>query len=98
MDFGLMVQGTAAPGFEETVKNALLQLAREAIQQPGTIRYDFFQFQDEPARFMLIAVWENAEQWRAHVESDVHVRYEQSLPQGAWASRPAATKLYALET
>lgn len=93
MSFTLVVHGTANPHHTETVKQALLTLAEEARREPHTISYDFYQATDDPAHFVLIAVWESEADWRAHNSGEVHVRYEQSLPPDAWAIRPKATPL-----
>ena len=98
MAFSIMVQGIAAPTHVETVKQALMTLARESLLQPGTLRYEFYQPANDVTKFILLAMWEDEAGWRANVASEAHVRYVQILPEDAWVSRPAVTILQPLPT
>ncbi len=97
MAFAALFEGKAAAEHLSVLKDALVILARQSREQAGTIRYEFFQPQDDPLTILLFAVWEDEADWKAHVASDVHNRYAQSLPAGAWAVRPVMTRLQALE-
>jgi quinol monooxygenase YgiN len=81
----------------ETVKNALAALAQNSQNEPGLIRYRFFQSKDDPAVFIHFALWQNEVDWRTHVASEIHEAYARSLPEGAWAIPPAATRLQPLD-
>lgn len=96
MAFSIVVRGLAAPQHVETVKAALLKLASESMRQPGTLRYEFYQGQDDPNIFVLLAMWEDEAGWRVHVKSPEHDAYLASLPEDAWLERPALTKMIAL--
>ncbi len=97
MAFAALFQGTAASDHVDTVRNALVTLARESRKEPGTIRYEFYQYEDESAGFLLFGIWESEAAWQAHVAGDAHTRHVASLPEGAWTIRPAMTRLQALE-
>lgn len=81
-------QATANPTHVDTIKHSLSILERESRTQPGTIRYEFYQAEDDPTVFMLFAIWESEADWQNHVASDAHDRHVQALPDGAWVSPP----------
>ncbi len=97
MAFVAQFQGTAASEHIETVRRALVTLARESRKETGTIRYEFYQHEESPNVFLLFAIWESEAAWQAHVAGDAHERHVASLPEGAWAVRPVMTRLQALE-
>jgi quinol monooxygenase YgiN len=97
MAYTATFQGTAALEYVDVVRKALVILARESRKEPGTIRYEFYQLEDDPTNFLLFAIWENEAAWQAHVAGDAHARHVASLPEGAWAKRPVMTRLSALE-
>jgi len=97
MAFAAQFQGAAASEHIDTVRNALVILARESRKEAGTIRYEFYQHEGSPNVFLLFAIWESEAAWQAHVAGDAHERHVASLPEGAWAKRPAMTRLQALD-
>jgi quinol monooxygenase YgiN len=96
MAFAALFQGTVASEHLDVVKIALTTLARECENDPGTIRYEFYQPQNDPTIVILFAIWQNEADWQAHVASDAHDRYAKSLPADAWVIRPVLTKLQPL--
>ncbi|MBX3054432.1 MAG: antibiotic biosynthesis monooxygenase [Caldilineaceae bacterium] len=96
MAFVAMFQGTAAPEHLSTVKESVAILERESRDQPGTIRYEFYQSADDPTVFLLFAIWETEADWRAHVASEAHQKHVASLPAGAWKLRPVKSEWQAL--
>lgn len=88
MAFIALFQGTAAEAHLPSLKQSLGTLERESKEQPGTIRYEFYQSEEDPAVIMLFGMWETEADFRAHVASDAHRRHEASLPSGAWAIPP----------
>lgn len=97
MPFAAMFRATATPEHLESLLHSVTQLAYEARNEPNTIRYDFYQSEDAPLEFTLLAVWENEEDWRAHVAAFAHKRHVAELPENAWAIPPSMTRLRALE-
>ena len=93
MAFAILVQGIAARGHLDDVKQALATLAQESMQQPGTICYDFYQDQENPFKLFLFAMWEDEAGWQANVKSPEHDRYMDSLTEESWEARPDLTKL-----
>ncbi len=96
MAFVAMFQGTAAAEHLSTVKESVAILERESRDQPGTIRYEFYQSAEEPTLFLLFAIWETEADWRAHIASEAHRKHVSFLPAGAWKIRPAKSEWQAL--
>ncbi len=46
MAFVAHFQGTAAVGHVDTVRESVVKLARESREEPGTIRYEFYQHEE----------------------------------------------------
>jgi hypothetical protein len=51
-------QGTAAVEHIAAVRASMLLLQQESQAQPGTLRYEFYQSTENPAVFLLLAIWE----------------------------------------
>jgi autoinducer 2-degrading protein len=49
------------PGCVEAFKTASIENARHSIQEPGIARFDIAQEPDDPARFVLIEVYRDAD-------------------------------------
>ncbi len=89
MAFVAIFQATASPEYLPIVKHSVAILEQESREQPGTIRYEFYQSKDDPIVFMLFGIWETKADWQAHVASEAHKKHESSLPAGAWKIPPA---------
>jgi quinol monooxygenase YgiN len=98
MAFAALFQGIVAPAHVDAVKTALTTLAQASREQPGTIRYEFYSPENRPTEILLFAIWQSEADWKAHVASDVHTRYINSLPAGALANPPVMTRLQALDS
>ena len=49
------------PEYVEAFKQATLANARESLKEPGVARFDVVQQQDDPARFVLVEVYRDAD-------------------------------------
>lgn len=54
------------PETVEAFKQATLANARESVKEPGIVRFDFSQQQDDPTRFVLVEVYRAPEAQLAH--------------------------------
>ena len=50
----------------EAFKIATRQNARESLEEPGVLRFDVLQQQDDPARFVLVEIYRDADAAAAH--------------------------------
>jgi len=59
----------AKPESVEAFKNATLANAQSSLKEPGVVRFDVLQQQDDPAQFVLVEVYRNAAAAAAHKET-----------------------------
>jgi (4S)-4-hydroxy-5-phosphonooxypentane-2,3-dione isomerase len=57
------------PESVEAFKEATVANARASLKEPGVMRFDVVQQQDEPARFVLVEVYRDAAAAAAHKET-----------------------------
>jgi len=63
----------------EAFKEAILANHRGSVQEPGNIRFDVLQAEDDPSRFMLYEVFESEEAIQAHRESDHYLTWRDTV-------------------
>jgi quinol monooxygenase YgiN len=97
VSYTALFRGIAASEHLTFVRQALKELASASLEEPGTIRYDFYQNQGNPTEFLLLGVWKSEIDWQAHLAGRAHSKYVASLPEGAWEVPPAQTRLTPLE-
>eukprot|EP00123_Amoebidium_parasiticum_P007091 comp17871_c0_seq1/m.18067 comp17871_c0_seq1/g.18067 ORF comp17871_c0_seq1/g.18067 comp17871_c0_seq1/m.18067 type:complete len:108 (-) comp17871_c0_seq1:372-695(-) len=56
-------------GTEEAFKAASLENARNSVQEPGIVRFDVLQQQDDPTRFVLVEIYRDDKAPAAHKET-----------------------------
>jgi len=62
----LHVQVRVKPDAIEAFRKATLANAGASVQEPGVLRFDVFQEQDDPTRFVLVEVYRSADAHAAH--------------------------------
>jgi autoinducer 2-degrading protein len=65
----VFVQVHVKPEYIERFRSATLGNASESVKEPGIARFDFFQQQDDPARFVLVEAYRTADAPAAHKET-----------------------------
>ena len=93
MSYTALFRAKAARDHLPFVRQALIKLASASLEEPGTLRYDFYQSQEEPTEIMLFGEWKSEVDWQAHMAGRAHTQYVASLPEGAWDVPPAQTRL-----
>lgn len=63
------VQVHVKPEFVEAFKQATVVNARESRREPGVARFECLQQLDDPARFVLVEVYRDAEAQARHKET-----------------------------
>jgi (4S)-4-hydroxy-5-phosphonooxypentane-2,3-dione isomerase len=53
----------------EAFRAATIENARNSVKEPGVVRFDVIQQQDDPTRFVLIEVYRTVEATAAHKET-----------------------------
>jgi len=57
------------PDQVEPFKLATIENARQSVKEPGIARFDMIQYQDDPAKFILVEVYRTAEDPARHKET-----------------------------
>jgi quinol monooxygenase YgiN len=57
------------PDCAEAFKAATLINARQSLREPGVLRFDVLQQQDDPTRFVLVEIYRDAAAAAAHKET-----------------------------
>ena len=57
------------PEFVEAFRAASLENARNSVQEPGVVRFDVLQQDDDPSRFVLIEIYRTPEDPARHKET-----------------------------
>jgi (4S)-4-hydroxy-5-phosphonooxypentane-2,3-dione isomerase len=65
---------------------ASLDNARNSRQEPGNLRFDFLQAEDDPARFMIYEAYRAKEDFAAHQQTPHYLRWKQTVAD--WMSQP----------
>lgn len=68
------------PEFLEQFIEVTLDNARNSQQEPGNLRFDFFQREDDPTRFVLTEIYESAEAAGRHKETAHYLRWREVAP------------------
>lgn len=69
---------TAAPGKEDALRAAQTKLVAETVKEPGCLRYELNQSQDDPRVLIFTESWASEEEWRAHMDGDAMKRFQAS--------------------
>jgi Uncharacterized conserved protein len=73
------------PEMLEAFKEATVKNAGNSIKEPGVLRFDLLQQQDDPAKFVISEVYKSAEAIAAHKETAHYaewIRYAEPMLSG----------------
>jgi autoinducer 2-degrading protein len=65
---------------------ATLDNARNTRQEPGNVRFDVLQAEEEDTRFMLYEVYHTKDDFKAHQQTDHYLRWRNSVAD--WMAQP----------
>ena len=74
------------PEHREDFIQATLQNARSTIQEPGNLRFDVIQLQDDPNRFVLYEVYRDEAGAAAHKQTPHYAQWRDSV--APWMAEP----------
>ena len=66
--------------------NASLENATNTVQEPGNLRFDVIQQDDDPDRFMLYEVYLDADAFDAHKQTDHYATWRDAVAD--WMAEP----------
>jgi (4S)-4-hydroxy-5-phosphonooxypentane-2,3-dione isomerase len=75
----VLVQIHIKAEYIEVFQNASLDNARNSIQEPGVVRFDVLQQQEDPTRFTLVEVYRKAEDQLKHRETTHYLRWKDAV-------------------
>jgi len=67
------------PDTVEAFQAATLDNARHSVQEPGIIRFDVIQQQDDPTRFVLVEIYRTADDPARHKETAHYARWRDAV-------------------
>ena len=67
-------------------KQAILDNARNTRQEPGNVRFDVHQAQDDPTRFLLYEVYRGPDDFKAHQQTEHYLRWRETVAD--WMAKP----------
>lgn len=65
---------------------ATLDNARNTRKEPGNVRFDVSQAEDDPARFLLYEVYHSKDDFAAHQRTPHYLRFRDAVAQ--WMAQP----------
>lgn len=68
------------PEFIDPFIEVTLDNARNSQQEPGNLRFDFFQQADDPTRFVLTEIYESEEAAARHKDTAHYQRWREVAP------------------
>ena len=74
------------PSFVEQFVEATLDNARNTRQEPGNVRFDVLQAEEEPARFLLFEAYRGKDDFSAHQQTEHYLRWKQTVAD--WMAQP----------
>ena len=67
-------------------KKASIENHEKSVKEPGNLRFDFLQHQDDPTRFLLYEAYESEEASKAHKLTDHYLRWKTTVAD--WMAKP----------
>jgi autoinducer 2-degrading protein len=65
---------------------ATLDNARHTRQEPGNVRFDVLQAEDDPARFLLYEAYRTQDDFTRHQQTEHYLRWKQTVAD--WMAQP----------
>ncbi len=73
-------------GMEAQFAAASLDNARGTRREPGNIRFDVIQAEEDPARFMLYEVYKSKDDFVRHQQTEHYTKWKQTVAD--WMAQP----------
>ena len=75
----LLVHIHVKPEFVDAFRDATLANAANSVQEPGILRFDVIQQQDDPTRFALVEVYRTPEDHAKHRETGHYLHWRDAV-------------------
>lgn len=73
------VHAHVKPEYVEAFRVATIENARYSVKEPGIVRFDFIQQQDDPTRFVLVEVYRTADDPARHKETTHYAKWRDAV-------------------
>jgi len=73
------VHAHVKPEFVEAFKVATAENARNSVLEPGVLRFDVIQQEDDPSRFVLVEIYRTIEATVAHKETAHYAAWQAAV-------------------
>jgi quinol monooxygenase YgiN len=73
------VHAQVKPEFVEAFRAATAENARNSVLEPGILRFDVIQQEDDPTRFVLIEIYRTVEATVAHKETAHYAAWQAAV-------------------
>ena len=77
--FVVLVSAHVKPEYLQSFITATLNNASNSIQEPGVVRFDFYQQSDDPTRFTLIEIYRSEDAPNKHRETVHYARWSATV-------------------
>lgn len=84
--FVVAVTVLVKPEFVEQFKTAILDNARNTRKEPGNVRFDVCQSEEDPSQFLLYEVYQTPEDFAAHQQTPHFLRWRDTVAD--WMAKP----------
>lgn len=74
------------PPFVQQFIEAILDNARNTRREPGNVRFDVVQSDDDPTRFLLYECYHTPEDFAKHQQTEHYLRWKQAV--NDWMAQP----------
>lgn len=74
------------PEFAAQFKAAVLDNARNTRREPGNVRFDVLQAEDDPSRFLLYEVYHTKDDFVRHQQTEHYLRWKPAVAD--WMAQP----------
>jgi quinol monooxygenase YgiN len=74
------------PEHLDAFKLATLDNARNTRKEPGNVRFDVLQAEDDPNRFLFYEAYQNKDGFTAHQQTEHYLRWKQTVAD--WMAQP----------
>ena len=74
------------PESVEQFVEATLDNARNTRREPGNVRFDVLQAEEEPTRFLLYEAYRGKDDFTAHQQTEHYLRWKQTVAD--WMAQP----------
>lgn len=74
------------PEFLDQWKDAVLDNARNTRKEPGNVRFDVLQSEDDPTRFLLYEAYHTKEDFATHQKTEHYLRWKNAVAD--WMAQP----------